>query len=88
MKHHPMATAHAAAVVTAIIYIVCRQAFVWLPEFSMSIARSWFHGIDISKIATTTIPADNFILGLATATVGAWLVGYLFAVTYNWFAKR
>ena len=88
MKHNPMATAHAAAVVTAIIYVVCRQAFVWLPELSMSIARSWFHGIDINKIATTTIPADNFILGLVTATVGAWLVGYLFAKLYNGFAKK
>ena len=54
----------------------------------MSIARSWFHGIDISQIATTTIPADNFILGLVTATVGAWLVGFLFAKLYNAFAKK
>lgn len=88
MKHHPKATANAAAVVTAIVYVVCRQAFVWLPELSMGIARSWFHGIDISQIAATTIPTDNFLLGLVTAAVAAWLVGYLFATAYNWFAKK
>ena len=87
MKHHPTATANAAAVVTAVIYIVCRQAFIVAPEFAMSVGKSWLHGIDISKIATRTIPADNFVLGIVTATVGAWLAGYLFAVSYNMFVK-
>lgn len=88
MKHHPMATANALAITMGVVYIVCRQAFVLAPEFAMSVGRSWFHGIDISKIATRTVPADNFVLGLVTAVIGAWLVGYLFAVVYNRFVKK
>lgn len=88
MKHNPTATANAAAITMGVVYIVCRQAFILAPEFAMSVGRSWFHGIDISKIATKTVPTDTFVLGLVTAVVGSWLVGYLFAVTYNWFAKK
>lgn len=83
-----MATANAAGVVTAVVFVVCRSAFLYAPELSMNIARSWFHGIDINKIVATTIPADNFILGLVSATVSAWLVGWLFASTYNYFLKK
>jgi hypothetical protein len=51
MKHHPTATANALAATTAIIYVVCRGAFVVAPDLTMTIAKSWFHGIDISLIA-------------------------------------
>ena len=56
MKHDPNVTANATAVTTAIIYVVCRVAFIVAPDLSMAISRSWFHGIDISLIAAKTIP--------------------------------
>ena len=88
MKHDVNATANAAAVVTGIIYLVCRVA-VWLvPDISMTIAQSWFHNIDITTLPTPTSNSGAFILGLVTATVGAWLAGYAFAWTYNWFLKK
>ncbi len=88
MKHHPIATANAAGVVAAVVYIVCRQAFILAPEFAMSVGKSWFHGIDISKIATKSVPTDTFVLGLVSAAIGAWIAGYLFAVVYNQFVKK
>lgn len=88
MKHDPKATAGAAAITTAVLFIVCRGAFVVVPELSMNIARTWFHGIDISLIAAENISSDNVVLGLVTATGGAWLVGYVFAKVYNLFAKK
>ncbi len=88
MKHNPMATANATAITAAIVFIVCRVAFSLAPDFSMDIAKSWFHGIDISRISALNLSTDSFILGFVTATVGAWLVGYVFAISYNLFVKK
>ncbi len=88
MKHLPMATANAAAVTVAIIYIVCAGAFIVAPEFAMSIGKSWFHGIDLSAFSAPEITVSSFLLGIVTATAGAWLVGYVFATAYNTFLKK
>ncbi len=88
MKHDPTATANAAAVTTAIIYVVCRTAFVVVPDLALAIGQSWFHGIDISKISALNLSTESFILGIISSTVGAWLVGYVYAKIYNSFAKK
>lgn len=88
MKHNPTVTANATAITTAIVYVVCRVGFLVAPELSMAIGRSWFHGIDISLIAAKNMPPGSFMLGLISATIGAWLVGYLFANLYNAFLKK
>lgn len=88
MKHNPMTTANAVAVTTAIVYVVCRLLVGLFPEGMMNIARSWFHGIDISKISAWNLSTESFFLGIISATVFAWLVGYLFANLYNYFTKK
>ena len=88
MKHNPLTTANAVGVTTAIVYVVCRVLVGLFPEISMNVARSWFHGIDISKISAWNLSAESFILGIISATVFAWLVGYLFAVLYNYFLNQ
>ncbi|MEK7177989.1 MAG: DUF5676 family membrane protein [Patescibacteria group bacterium] len=88
MKHNPNVTANAVAVTTAIIYIVCRVGVSLFPDLSMTIAQSWFHGIQLTQISELNFSLGSFILGLVTLTVGTWLVGYLFANLYNYFAKK
>ena len=83
-----MATANAAAATTAIVYIVCRLLVGLFPDISMNVAKSWFHGIDISKISAWNLSLESFILGIITASITAWLVGYVFATFYNYFIKR
>jgi len=87
MKHNPIGTANAVAVTTAIIYIVCRVGVSLFPDLSMTIAQSWFHGIQLTQISELNFTFGSFILGLATSTIGTWLVGYLFAKLYNYFLK-
>lgn len=87
MKHNPLVTANAVAATTTIVYVACRALVGFFPEISMNIARSWFHGIDISKISAWNLSAESFILGIVSATISAWLVGYLFAKLYNYFLK-
>ncbi len=88
MKKSPSATANAAGITTAVIFVVCRTAFVVAPDLALSIGRSWFHGIDIGKIQALNLTTESFVLGIVSATIGAWLVGYVFAVTYNMFVKK
>lgn len=88
MKHNPVATANAAAATIAIVYLVCRFLVGLFPDLMMSIAKSWFHGIDITKISGWNLSIESFIIGIISASISAWLVGYLFASVYNYFAKK
>ncbi|MEK7101402.1 MAG: DUF5676 family membrane protein [Patescibacteria group bacterium] len=88
MKHEPNATANAAAVTVAVIFVVCRLAVALFPDLAMTIAQSWFHGLQLSKVTGWDLSLGSFILGLVTSTGGAWLVGYIFASTYNYFVKK
>ena len=89
MKHDPMATANAMAVTVAFIAVVCALAIILAPDLSLGIAQSWFHGIDLEKVRTAVSPSFGSILyGWITATAGGWLVGYVFAWSYNLFAGK
>ncbi|MCL5797354.1 MAG: DUF5676 family membrane protein [Patescibacteria group bacterium] len=88
MKHEPNATANAAAVTVAALYVVCRLAVSLFPDLAMSVAQSWFHGLELSKVSGWNLSMGSFILGLVTSTVSAWLIGYVFASAYNYFAKK
>ena len=89
MKHDPIATANAMAVTVAFIAVVCALAIILAPELSLGIAQSWFHGIDLSKVQTVVGTSLGSILyGWITATIGGWVVGYVFAKTYNYFLKK
>lgn len=88
MKHEPMATANAAAATVAALYVFCRIAVALVPDLVMSIAQSWFHGLELSKVSGWNLSMESFILGLVTSAGGAWLVGYVFANAYNYFLKR
>ncbi len=88
MKHEPNSTAKATAVTVGAIYIVCALSVVLLPDLAMTIAQSWFHGLDLSKISVFNVTLGSFVLGLITSTAGGWLIGYVFAKTYNYFLKK
>ncbi len=89
MKHLPIPTANATAATVAVIYIVCALSVLLFPDLAMTVARSWFHGIDISKLTLSTqTDPSSLILGFTTATGGGWLLGYLFASFYNTFARK
>lgn len=86
MKKDPKATANAAAITIGVLYISCRVLVQAFPELSLNITRSWFHLIDVSK-SVMDLSTESFVLGLVSSVITAWLVGYLFAISYNMFAK-
>ena len=84
MKLKETAWANASAILTGVVYLVCAAFVTILPDLSKSVMQSWFHGIDLEALWTGA-PRGNFILGLVSAIIGTWLVGYLFAWLYNRF---
>lgn len=88
MKKDSITTANALAATTIVVYTACALFFVLAPDLSMAIAKTWFHGIDIGLINARTGTLSSFILGLVSAAISSWLVGYVFALFYNSFAKK
>lgn len=86
MRHNVAATANATAITVGFIYIACAALVAFFPEFSKTVMISWFHGIDLGSVWTGEA-RGNFILGLATAMGGSWLIGFVFAQAYNKFVK-
>lgn len=88
MKLNVMALANASAGVTAVIYVVCALAFIVLPDLSMQIASSWFHGFSLSGLGQANLTLESLVLGLVTSVAGTWAVGYVFALVYNSLVKK
>jgi len=86
MKLKEAVWANALAATMGFVYVVCALLVGLFPEVFKAVAISWFHGFDLGKIWTAA-PRGNFVLGLVSAVIGAWLVGYLFAWLYNRFNK-
>lgn len=87
LSHEPMAIANAAGATTAVVYVVCAASIALWPEAAISIARSWFHGIRLEQISGWNLSFESVAFGFVTATIGGWLVGFLFAKFQNYFAK-
>ena len=88
MKHEPVVTANAVAATTGILFVVCRVFAGLFPGALFAIGKSWFHGIELTQSNGWNLSASGFLLGIISATITAWLVGYLFAVLYNYFLKK
>ncbi|MBI2310240.1 hypothetical protein HYU90_00205 [Candidatus Collierbacteria bacterium] len=88
MKRDQVTVANALATTTAAIYIACRALVGLFPDLSFTIAQSWFHGIQLAKFSSRDLTMSSFFMGLITATIGAWLVGWCFAHCYNFYLKK
>jgi len=86
MKHNELATASALSVTVGFVYLACALLVVLFPQFFRLIATSWFHGWNTELLWTGTA-RPNFILGLVSAMAGSWIVGWVFAVSYNKFVR-
>ncbi len=88
MKHDPKATANAVGATTAIVFVACRVLVGLFPDLSFTIAQSWFHGIQLTKLDSWNLTFSSFVLGLVSSAITAWIIGYIFAKVYNFFVKK
>ncbi|MBI2547286.1 MAG: hypothetical protein HYW23_02460 [Candidatus Aenigmarchaeota archaeon] len=80
-------TALALAVTSAIAYVACVLLIAVFGQPVVSLFGTIFHGIDITKIATTGTSLTDIATGFVVIFVLALFAGALFAKVYNWFAK-
>lgn len=88
LPHDPMATANAVAATTAAVFVTCRLLVGFVPNFMFTVAQSWLHGVELTKMSAWNVSTSAFLLGLISATLFAWAVGYVFALFYNKFAEK
>ncbi len=88
MRIKPKASAKAIAWTTGIIYSLCALTVIYFPDLAMAVTQSWFHGVDISLLATFEVSIGSFTTGLVTSMLAAWVAGYLIAGFYNYFSKE
>ena len=88
LSHDPMATGNAAAATTAVVFVACRLLVGVFPNFMFVIGQSWLHGVQLTKMSTWNVPTGTFLFGLISSSLFVWVVGYVFALFYNYFTKK
>lgn len=76
----------ASAVLTAITYIICFAIVLIFKESSLKFFNLFFHGIDLTSLATTPNIISG-IIGLIISVIVAYVSGWIFALVYNKSAK-
>lgn len=87
MKNKAFVVANSVAITTGVVYLTCAFSVLLFPDFSINIAKTWFHGMDISRLAVFNITPVSFVVGLLTSAIYAWFIGYVFARIYDLFNK-
>ena len=81
-KLNPKKVALSLEIVASIISLVC-AVLIWIfPAGTVNLFGSIFHGLDLSKIATTPTLGST-IIGVVEVFILGWVAGWLFAVVYN-----
>lgn len=75
-------TSYSLAIVVGIVYIICALLIAIAPAGTVNLFGALFHGIDISKIATTP-DFSRTVLGFVEILILGLIVGWLYAKIYN-----
>lgn len=84
----PKVVALSLAKVFGIVSLLCALIFVIAPEKGLNLFKDIFHGIDITQIAAAPVTLGSVILGIIEAVVIGLVIGWLFAVVYNFVSKK
>ena len=87
--HNPVRLANAATIVVVAASLICCVLVTVAPDFSFSIANSWFHMINLDVVQEDQ-PVDfgTAIVGAFSLGVVTWVAFYAFAEVYNRLAKK
>lgn len=75
--------AYTTALVAGIFSIVCLTIIAIFGTFGTMFMGYIFHGLDVSKIAVTSISWSGAIIGVIESMLLALIGGWLFARIYN-----
>ncbi|MEK6823332.1 MAG: DUF5676 family membrane protein [Nanoarchaeota archaeon] len=83
LSMHPVG--FALGLTSGIVYALCAAFVVSAPQAALAFFNDWFHGIKLDAVFTgaASITWVTFIRGLVEVMVFAYVVGAIFAWTYN-----
>lgn len=85
MKEVPFA--NALAFVSGLVSLICALG-VWLARDAfVGLFGEIFHGINLAALPVKEVTVGGVITGLIVAVISAWILGYIFASSYNKLTK-
>ncbi|MBS3113762.1 hypothetical protein J4448_01550 [Candidatus Woesearchaeota archaeon] len=76
-------------ITTALVYLVCLAFVAIFPlQTIVTVSNYFVHGIDISSIATKNMTLAKSVIGLIVVALSSAVVGYVFALIYNWLGEK
>ncbi|OGH40419.1 MAG: hypothetical protein A3B41_02830, partial [Candidatus Levybacteria bacterium RIFCSPLOWO2_01_FULL_37_26] len=77
--HNPVRLANAATIVAVVGSFICWVLVTVAPDFSFSIANSWFHMINLDAMrASQAVDFGTAIVGAFSLGIVTWLAFYAF----------
>lgn len=86
-KLNPKVVSFSLASASGILSLLCALLLAIAPDASLKFFGSIFHGMDITKIASS-VTLSGVITGLIAAVVVALVSGWIFAAVYNYFLDK
>lgn len=72
------------SVTSSVLYIACAIAFMLFPIGTLKFFNTWFHGLDLTIIASAKpISLFDIIIGLVSIMVVSAATGAIFTAIYN-----
>ncbi len=84
---HPKPFAHAAALLTGIVYLLFYVLGAFVPVAMVFLFNAQFLGANVARMIPTDVSFVFFLGNLVAMVVMTWVFAYLFAWLYNRFAK-
>lgn len=79
---HPRSLA--VGLTAGVVYTICITIIALWPTQAMSFFVSWFHGIDLTKIAVPIqLTFSKFIVGLLGVMLSFYIIGLIYGLLYN-----
>jgi len=79
----PIPLGNAAAVLSALLYVLCAIMVAIAPGTYLAVAESWLHGVQLTAADAVGISAGGFLLGITTLAATVWVSAAGLAVLYN-----
>lgn len=83
-----MAYANAFAVTMTFIWLVCTFGVALLPELSLTMNGWFMHGLNMRVMGMWNVTFDGFILGGVVLIAFAWISGYIFGASLEYFSRK
>ena len=74
--------------IATVLSLICAVFYITAPNVIIAYFSYLFHGLDLSIVRNPSLDIGSIIIGLLSMFITGYLVGALFAGTYNYFNRK